>query len=134
MNTDQNVSLFPDHLPPLLAKAFDDLCDPLPQTELGKFQDEIQLPLQNTQLALSRNEFLDIETAQNIASILIRLFENYNSFSPKHQSLIVGAARYFIQDKDIEPDTGSVLGFDDDIMVLNYVLDVLQLPELKMKI
>ena len=57
-----------------------------------------------------------------MAAILDELLDNYASCAEPQRRLIVGAARYFAQSEDVEADTASVMGFDDDMEVLNYVL------------
>ncbi|MFQ5434135.1 MAG: hypothetical protein ACE5FD_04595, partial [Anaerolineae bacterium] len=76
-------------------------------------------------------EFLDIDTAKRLAAVLITLLDEYSTFSPSHRALIIGAVRYFLQDRDAEPDTTSLLGFDDDTIVLNHVLAAIGLSERK---
>jgi hypothetical protein len=48
--------------------------------------------------------------------------------------LIVGASRYFIRNHDVQDDTKSLLGFDDDTAVLNYVLVELGHGEMRIKL
>jgi uncharacterized membrane protein YkvA (DUF1232 family) len=83
---------------------------------------------------LQQNEFLDIALAEKIAAAVTTLLAEYEQHPPEHQALIVGAARYFIAEDDLEPDTGSILGFDDDARLLNAVLDAVDRPELKVEV
>lgn len=81
-----------------------------------------------------QNEFLDVTLARQIAKRLHQLLDNYGHYSNEHQSLLVGTVRYFIKDDDAEHDMHSVLGLDDDVVVLNYLLDTLGRPELKISL
>ena len=92
---------------------------------------DIKEHVNRLEAALSYNEFLDIGAARKIAGVLDNLFSNYEDFPSEHRSLIVGAARYFIQDLDVDPDSTSVLGLDDDVQVLNYVLDQIGRSDLR---
>ncbi len=65
---------------------------------------------------------VDVALAQRIALCLKTLL-GYNSevFCELHQGWIQAATRYFFLDDDSEPDTRSVIGFDDDAAVANCV-------------
>ena len=84
--------------------------------------------------AMSRNEFLDIDTAERIAGVLLGLLKNHDQYEAAQRPLIVGAARYFVEAHDEEPDTRSLLGFDDDMTVLNFVLDRLGRSDLRVEL
>ena len=43
------------------------------------------------------------------------------------------AARYFVRELDVDPDTTSLLGLEDDAAVINFVLDAIGQPELKVQ-
>lgn len=86
------------------------------RTDVIRYGDQIRA-------ALRTNEFIDIKLVERITECLTFHLDLYAEFLPEQQKLIVGAARYFIQQNDAEPDTMSVLGFDDDVEVLNYVLE-----------
>jgi uncharacterized membrane protein YkvA (DUF1232 family) len=81
---------------------------------------------------LRRNEFLDIDLAQRLADAILLLLNDYATYSEEHQLLIAGAARYFIHAEDADPDVTSILGFDDDVAVLNYVLALIGRQELRL--
>lgn len=39
-----------------------------------------------------------------------------------------------IEANDVDPDTGSLLGFDDDVIVLNFVLDKIGRSDLRVEL
>ncbi len=66
---------------------------------------------------------VDLELAAAIAASAHRLIELIGPSTPERpRRLIQAAVRYFILEEDAEPDTGSVVGFDDDALVLNAVI------------
>lgn len=74
----------------------------------------------------SEYEFLDLATAQRIASqCLAHLswLEDHNRPDPAR--LIQVAVRYFVEDEDAESDLSSPIGFDDDAAVVEAVARVL---------
>lgn len=110
------------------------LCRALSEEELPGLSIEIVDHVDEIRRALRHNEFLDIDTAERLASTLQLLLAEYFLFAEKEQKLIAGAARYFVHAADADPDTGSVLGLDDDTAVLNYVVEAIGRPELRVEI
>jgi hypothetical protein len=120
-------------LPLSIERVFRPLCEDLAPVNLPLLQTGVQAYLTQIAGALRSNEFIDAALAQAIGAVLLRLLGDYDSFAPEEQLLIVGAARYFIDPHDTEPDTESVLGFEDDLEVLNYVLDAIDHTHLKIE-
>jgi hypothetical protein len=110
------------------------LCETLPEAAVTTLYTKLDNYLREAKIALQQNEFLDIRLAQEIASRLRHILDDYGRFSVDHQALIVGAVRYFVKDDDAEHDLHSILGLDDDTAVLNYLLDTIGQPELKLKL
>jgi uncharacterized membrane protein YkvA (DUF1232 family) len=106
----------------------------MPVTATKALSDQITTHVQAVGEALRTNEFIDLTLAKAIASVLQTILAEYSSYPQAHQILIVGAVRYFIHDGDANRDTASVLGFDDDAAVLNYVLEVINRPDLKVEV
>ena len=115
-------------LDPRLEGYFRPLCTPLKEQGLSELKAEISDHVEEIKQALKHNEFLDIDTAERLANTLLILLNEYNQYPEQQQTLIAGAARYFVHPLDADPDTGSVLGLDDDTAVLNYVLDTIGKP------
>lgn len=57
------------------------------------------------------------------------LLMDYAGYSPQHQSLIIGAVRYFVLRSDAFPDSTPIVGLDDDVLVMNHVLEELGLVD-----
>lgn len=72
--------------------------------------------------AARQNELLPLDLAEEIAGKLRLLLQELQGLPAEHQTLVIGAARYFVSTQDVNPDTQTVLGLDDDASVLNYVL------------
>jgi uncharacterized membrane protein YkvA (DUF1232 family) len=81
--------------------------------------------------AMRQNEFIDIVLAEAIARTLDQLLKESGNYPENHRRLIIGAAHYFIQNQDAQGDISSILGFDDDVAVLNYVLKEIGRDDLK---
>jgi len=134
MSNNDLPNLFGRDLDPRLERHFAPLCIELDNLAAMELRQEIINHVEDFHKALKYNEFLDIDTAIRIAKVLINLLDNYDSYPKSHQKLIVGAARYFVSPHDADPDTTSLLGLDDDAAVLNYVLDTIGKPELKIEL
>ena len=131
MNDNSQNSLFQNELPTDIKMSFDSLCQSPSNISTSLLIDQIHDHLQQIQEALEINEFLDFKTAQQTANLLIDLLNHLDEYPAENQVLIIGAARYFVLEDDNEPDTKSLLGFDDDIKVLNFVLGKLKKPKLE---
>jgi len=107
------------------------LCVALHTDQISSLRDEVRSYCLEIRRALAYNEFLDIETIECIGKALECLLDAYDTFVDAHRALIVGATRYFLQADDVEPDTISILGFDDDTAVLNAVLEIVGRDDLK---
>lgn len=107
------------------------LCEEIPEDEIGILRERLNIYLSSVRNALSQNEFLDVTLAEQIAQRLHLLLNEYNRYTTAHQALLVGAVRYFIKDDDAEHDMHSILGLDDDAAVLNYFCDIVERPDLK---
>lgn len=130
----QSTLPFPDAGQPLaiyIQQQLLPLCEALPETAVPTLTTKIDDYLLAIQEAQQQNEFMDIRLAREIAYRLHKVLQDYGRYPTDQQALIVGAARYFIKNDDAEHDLYSVLGLDDDAVVLNFLLDVLNHPELK---
>ena len=130
----EQASYLGNDLPPNIDSVFRENCKEYETDQIVNLKEEVKTHLLKMEHALSRNEFLDINTARKIARILAVLLKDYDQFPTELKALVVGATIYFIQDQDIEPDTSSILGLDDDVQVINYVLDKIGRSELKVSI
>ena len=82
--------------------------------------------------SVARNEFLDLTLAKRLASECHRLLEAVSSDGTEEpeRRLARAAVRYFIQDEDGDSDADSILGLDDDALVLDAVIRELGLDHL----
>lgn len=78
--------------------------------------------LSSAKEALSDNEFVDIKAGESLARVSHYLIEKLSGLSNEHRQLAVAAIYYFIESDDEEHDFDSILGFDDDIKVMNKTL------------
>lgn len=118
-------------LDPRLDRVFAPMCTALSPAESADLKHAVSVHVEKIRAALTTNEFLDVTTAEWIAGVLTELLTGYAEQPEAHRALIVGAARYFVQARDAEPDLASLLGFDDDAQVLNFVLDSIGRADLK---
>lgn len=77
--------------------------------------------------ALAREvDYLDVELAAEVANRCHRLID---SIAPPvvedHRRLVQAAILYFVLDEDVEGDTTSLIGLDDDRLVVDTVCDEL---------
>ena len=64
-------------------------------------------------------EFLDLEKAQEIAARCEALIERYlPALNPEITELLTAAVLYLVLSEDAASDTDSILGFDDDALVV----------------
>ena len=111
--------------PPGLIPAFEKLCSSFPPDSIPDLRKGVDATLDR--LTRMKDDYLgpNLDTAQEIAKRMCYLIENYQNYPADKHPLIVGALRYFIIEQDSLPDQRPIIGFDDDIRVLNYVLEQL---------
>lgn len=67
-------------------------------------------------------EAIDLELVTDLAVQCERLLDEMDDDMPEeHQRLIEAAVRYFVDNEDSDRDLDSLLGFDDDISVIETV-------------
>jgi len=127
-------SMFGKQLPPKLSRALREHSRGFFHCDIEELRCKIQTHLSKFEDALAYNEFLDIDTAKKIARVFDILLSQFEGFSESKKTLIFGATQYFVDDLDAQPDTQSILGLDDDVAVLNFVLDEIGRPDLKVNL
>ena len=125
------LPLFPNMLDPSLEKIFAPLCADISPVEITELHEQIAVHILNVRSALRHNEFIDLTLAENIAQTLNLLLSELANYPENKRRLIIGAARYFTRGQDAQADFSSILGFDDDAVVLNYVLKEIGRDDLK---
>ena len=120
----------PSDLPPETREAYQRYLS-LPILETSVLLNRIDAYLSVVKNASGENEFLDLSTANSIATALKKLAENSGKDSFPH---VQAATYYFVNAEDASPDLESILGFDDDAEVVNAVCRHLGCPELQVEI
>lgn len=128
------ITLFPHMLDPEIDKIFSQLCVDAESDLLPVLIKDVGQHVSQVRMALEMNEFLDVAMAETIAKLLLDLLGSIESYPQPKQRLIVGASRYFVRSHDVQADLSSLLGFDDDAAVLNFVLVELGHGELRIKL
>jgi uncharacterized membrane protein YkvA (DUF1232 family) len=121
---------FPEKIAQLLNDYFGDSTT----LEVAHLRGKVFQHVAELEEVLKTNEFIDIVSARKIAKILDMLFKEFDNFTNNEKKWIVGAARYFIRSDDVQPDTRSILGLDDDIGVMNFVLEIIGRSELRLEL
>lgn len=72
---------------------------------------------------------MDLVLAERLATVLLQLVEHTAGDSEERRKVVDAAVTYFVQEEEDEEITG-VLGFDDDIQVVNAVARAVGRPDL----
>jgi len=88
--------------------------------DIGRMVDEY---LSHAKTSLKLNEFIDIKSASVLADVCHYLISQFDNFSVNEKKYVVAAIYYFVESDDAEHDFESLVGFEDDIKVMNYVLE-----------
>ena len=74
-------------------------------------------------------DYLDVELATAIANGCHRLIDTIAPpVTEDHRRLVQAAVLYFVLDEDVEGDTTSLIGLDDDRLVVEAVCDEVAVP------
>ena len=101
---------------------FERLVSEIQPAHLVTLAADVGAHLEVIRVAARQNELLPLDLAEEIAEKLRLLLRELQGLPAEHQTLVIGAARYFVSTQDVNPDTQTVLGLDDDASVLNHVL------------
>jgi hypothetical protein len=129
-----SLPLFSHILNPEVDQKFSLLCEDVSVDALPELLKEVHQHVLHVRQALAINEFLDVTTAEKIADRLTKLLRDIEKYPQSKKRLVIGAARYFVKSNDAQADLISLLGFDDDVAVLNYVLVELGKSELRISL
>lgn len=89
--------------------------------QLLTLREDIERHVGEIRAAAKHNELLPLDVAEQIATHLVALLAQIATPTEEQQSALLGAALYFVSNNDEVPDTGSVLGLDDDAAIFNHV-------------
>lgn len=72
------------------------------------------------------SDYLDVALATEVSNRCHRLIDSIGSPVPEdHRRLVQAAVLYFVLDEDVEGDSTSLIGLDDDRLVVDTVCDEL---------
>lgn len=120
-NRDVSIARVVEALPPAIANLFDRL-----MREPRRSREEMRRRVASYAVSiesLARDvDYLDVDLVQRIANRCHRLIETiHDGVSEDHRRLVQAAVLYFVLDDDAEGDTSSLIGFDDDRLVVDAV-------------
>ncbi len=124
MSTTPDPDQATDRLGAELAEVFLELAETLSPEDTEELVPEIDEHLEQVREALSGNEFLDVELAEQIAAACRALLGVYGDLDDARQAAVIGAVQYFLHVEDADDDFDSVIGFEDDAKVVNYVIEL----------
>lgn len=110
-------------LSPEIRTVFERLAAAPETRDIETVRRDIATHLEAIEAAGHSNGLLPVDIAQALAAALNGLLDLLPSLESEHQRMAIAAARYFVSEQDAVPDTGGVLGLDDDIQVFNYVVE-----------
>ena len=96
--------------------------EPLPAEQLPELNEILALYLEQVRTLYEDNEFIDLGLVERIGQAVRAMLARYVRADLRTRAAIVGALRYFVIEEDAEGDLDSLLGFDDDAEVANYVI------------
>lgn len=112
--------LHPDEM-----NAFAAACTPTDATEFAGLRLRTQAYVAWARTEAQRRGTVDLDTAVTIGKTLTMLLDEPDQYDAEERALLRGAVVYFIEADDTANDLTDVIGFDDDVRVLNAVLDAL---------
>lgn len=115
-------------LPADIAIAYAECVGRLPEDAVA-LQERVNKYLAHVRAESKHLEFLDLATAEEVARSCEQLILRLDSKATSAERLIVQAAvEYFVLADDVEDDTASVIGFDDDLLVVRATAEALGWP------
>jgi hypothetical protein len=89
----------------------------------------VRAHLAAAQTASAHSPFVDLETAEALATTCLALLDHVDAQSA-HHDLVQAACLYFAAQDDEEDDFASPVGFDDDAEVIRHVAQTVGRPDL----
>jgi hypothetical protein len=93
-----------------------------PERSREELRGAVEAHLETVRLAATANPIIDLDLAERVGAACLSLLGDHEAASPDRRRWIQVACRYFAQAHDGEDDFTSVIGFDDDVDVVNHVL------------
>lgn len=118
---DISISRVVQSLPEAVATLFDKLMRE-PRRSRDEMRRRVASYLVSIESLAREIDYLDIDLVERIANCCHRLIETLDEdASEDHRRLVQAAVLYFVLDEDVEGDTSSLIGFDDDRLVVEAV-------------
>lgn len=116
---EHNLPKFPEGASAL----FLSLCELLDPSQIEELKAQLT-DTYNEMLGLAQSSpNMNTRRLNDIFGVCSYLLSHYESLTQRHQSLVVGAIRYFMAEDDGLNDLVFYTGLDDDAKILNYVLE-----------
>jgi len=100
------------------------LVEVVPPEEAARLAGLIDRYMEDVRRALAEPALIDASQASHIAASCKALLALYEDLDESGRAAVVGAVRYFVRRVDADDDLESPLGFDDDAVVVNIVIDL----------
>jgi len=110
------------------------LCSLASEDQLLELKLELEKNIKDVRSLSESKLDYPISDAENCNTVCCYLIDNYNNFSKREQSLIVGAVKYFVSDVDPFHEAIFVSGLHDDKKILNYVLEELKIENMYLNV
>lgn len=102
----------------------------LPLREPADLRARVQAHLEEVRNAAGLNIRVDVELAAQVAEVLTELIDGWDGLSEDQRLWVQAGARYFTHAEYGEHDFDSIVGFDDDVQVVNLVLERIERGDL----
>ena len=116
--------------PPRLSSVFQKLCQVVDEEELPAILKRVEQTAESQ--APKGDEFLgpNEKYAAQLARCAKIILDQYDDYNDEEKGLAIGAVMYFIAEKDFIPDKTPIVGYDDDVRIMNHVLERLGFEDL----
>ena len=114
-----------------IAQVFEKLCEECPASYIPTAREHVANAYEKLQTL--GDEFLgpNLRTAKALTERCNMLFDRYQKLDSEDRKIAIGAVRYFIVSVDAMPDSLTIVGLDDDVMVMNLVMEKLGLGQFR---
>lgn len=100
----------------------------LPVEAVPDLREILSLYLDQVRQLQEEHPFIDLDLVERIGVACSALLDLYGDLEEPARAAVVGAIRYFVIEEDAEGDLDSIVGFDDDARVVNWVINRFGLP------
>ncbi len=93
--------------------------------------EKVDSHLRFLQDAADDDEFVEMDLGRAVAGVLHQLIHGIDALAEEEQQLLAAAVEYFVLAGDVDNDTRSPVGLEDDVRVVNAVATVLGRDDLR---